>query len=231
MERYSHTFGLHINAAKTHVMAHGSQESISLGGKTIKQVDRFKYLGSLVGCDADSTPEINTRLAIARDATSQLIGLWKAKAISLKLKKQLVRSLVWSIALYGSESWTIKQRDAKKIESFELWVWRRMLQVSWKDRKTNAWIRRKVGITEKQGLLSQLKKRKISLYGHWKRRPDSIVQVAIEGEVEGKARPGRRKTGWIDNIRTWTKGGMAMAREKARKKMPTVLWCKIQKII
>ena len=130
---------------------------------------------------------------------------------------------MWSIALYGSESWTIKQRDAKKIESFELWVWRRMLQVSWKDRKTNTWIRRKVGITEKQGLLSQLKKRKISLYGDWKRRPDSIVQVAIEGEVEGKARPGRRKTGWIDNIRTWTKGGMAVARENARKRVPTVL--------
>ncbi|XP_072037178.1 uncharacterized protein [Amphiura filiformis] len=96
-----------------------------------------------------------------------------------------------------------------------------MLQVSWKDRKNNAWIRQKVGITVKQGLLSQLKKRKISLYGHWKRRPDSIVQITIEGEVEGKARPGRRKTGWIDNIRMWTNGGMAVAREKARKRMPT----------
>ncbi|XP_072019709.1 uncharacterized protein [Amphiura filiformis] len=204
-------------------MTHGSKEAISLGGKPIKQVERFKYLGSMVGCDADSTPEINARLAIARDATSQLLGLWKAKAISLKLKKQLVRSLVWSIALYGAESWTLKQSDIEKIESFELWVWRRMLQVSWKERKTNAWIRQKVGITEKQGLLSQLKKRKISLYGHWKWRPDSIVQITIEGEVEGKARPGRRKTGWIDNIRMWTNGGMAVAREKACKRMPTVL--------
>ena len=184
LERCSHTFGLRINAAKTHVMTHGSKETISLGGKPIKPVEQFKYLGSMVGCDGDSTPEINARLAIARDATSQLIGLWKAKEISLKLKKQLVKSLVWSIALYGAESWTLKQRDIKKIESFELWVWRRMLQVSWKDRKTNTWIRRKVGITQKQGLLSQLKKRKISLYGHWKRRPESIVLITIEGEVE-----------------------------------------------
>ena len=61
------------------------------------------------------------------------------------------------------------------------------------------------------------------MYSHWKRRPDSLVQTTIEGEVEGKARPGRRKTGWVDNIRTWTNGGMAVARENARKRMPTVL--------
>ena len=61
------------------------------------------------------------------------------------------------------------------------------------------------------------------MYGHWKRRSDSLVQMTVEGEVEGKARPGHRKTGWIDNIRKWTEGGMVVAREKAHKRMPTVL--------
>ncbi|PIK60804.1 endonuclease-reverse transcriptase [Apostichopus japonicus] len=93
LEKCSHTFGLHINSAKTHVMVHGSKEQIFLGGSEINQVDSFKYLGSMVRIDGDSTPEICTRLAIARNATSQLIGLWKAKEISLKLKKQLVKSL------------------------------------------------------------------------------------------------------------------------------------------
>ena len=46
--------------------------------------------------------------------------------------------------------------------------------------------------------------------------------MTVEGEVEGKARPGRRKTGWIDNVECWTEGGMATAREKAHKRMPTV---------
>ena len=143
---------------------------------------------SMVRIDGDSTPEICARLAIARDATSQLIGLWKAKEISLKLKKQLVKSLVWSIALYGAESWTLKQSEMKKIESFELWVWRRMLQVDQKDRKTNVWIRQRVEVSEEEGLLAQLRKRKLSMYGHWKRRSDSLVQMNVEGEVEGKAR-------------------------------------------
>ena len=77
-----------------------------------------------------------------------------------------MKSLVWSIALYGAESWTLKQSDMKKIESFELWVWRRMLQVDWKDRKTNVWIRQRVGVSEEEGLLAQLRKRKLSMYGH-----------------------------------------------------------------
>ena len=53
---------------------------------------------------------------------------------------------------------TLKQNDMKKIESFELWVWRRMLQVDWKDRKTNVWIRKRVGVSEEEGLLCPVKK-------------------------------------------------------------------------
>ena len=46
--------------------------------------------------------------------------------------------------------------------------------------------------------------------------------MTVEGEVEGKARPGRRKTGWIYNIESWTEGGVAAAREEAHNRMPKV---------
>ena len=98
-----------------------------------------------------------------------------------------------------------------------------MLQVDWKDRKTSVWIHQRVEVSEEEGVLALLRKRKLSMYGHWKRRSDSLVQMNVEGEVEGKVRPGRRKTGWIDNIRKWTEGGMVVAKEKALKRMPTVL--------
>ena len=126
MEKCSQNFGLRINTAKTHLMVHGNKEQVALGGNDIQQVDRFKYLGSMVGMDGDSAPEIRTRLAIAGNATNQLDGLWKAKEISLKLKKQLVKTVVWSVALYAAESWTLKQTDMAKIEAFEMWVWRRI---------------------------------------------------------------------------------------------------------
>ena len=126
-----------------------------------------------------------------------------------------MKSIVRSIALNGAESWTLKQNDMKKIELFELWVWRRMLQVSWKDRKTNACTCQRVGVSEEEGMLAQLSKRKLSMYGHWKRRSHSLVQMKGEGEVERKATPGRRKTEWIDNIKKWTDGEMVVARAKA----------------
>ena len=98
-----------------------------------------------------------------------------------------------------------------------------MFQVDWKDRKSNVWIRQTVGVSEEEGLPAQLRKRKLSMYGHWKRRSDSLVQMTVEGEVKGKTRLGRRNTGCIDNISKWTEGGMVVAREKAHKRMPTVL--------
>ena len=61
--------------------------------------DSFQYLGSMVRIDGDSTPETQcARLAMARDATSQLIGLCKAKEFSLKWTKYLGESLVLSVA-------------------------------------------------------------------------------------------------------------------------------------
>ena len=223
LEKCSLNFGLRINSAKTHAMVKGNKQPIFLDGAEINQVDRFKYLGSMVTMDGDSSPEIRVRLAVARGITSQLNGIWKSRQISLKLKKQLVKSLVWSTALYGSESWTLKEADKRSITAFEMWVWRRVLHISWTDKKTNKWVRSQIGVKEDEGLLTQVKKRKISKYGHWKRRGESLVLATIEGEVEGKARPGRRKTAWTDNIRDWTDGGLVEARKKARRRMPTVL--------
>ena len=44
---------------------------------------------------------------------------------------------VWSVALYGSEPWTLQKRDVERLEAFEVWIWRRMMRMSWTERKTN----------------------------------------------------------------------------------------------
>jgi len=113
--------------------------------------------------DSNSTTDIKTRLTIARLATCtlQLTGIWKSKYIGMDLKKQLVRSLIWSTALYGSESWVQKKCDEKLVTAFEMWVWRRMLRISWTERKTNTWILEKIGIPEEKGILEQIKHRKL----------------------------------------------------------------------
>jgi len=51
----------------------------------------------------------------------------------LELRKKLVKCYVWSIALYGAETWTLRAVDQKNLESFEMWCWRRMEKISWTD--------------------------------------------------------------------------------------------------
>ena len=51
--------------------------------------------------------------------------------LDLNLKKKLVKCYIWSIALYGAETWTVRAADQKQLESFEMWCWRRMEKISW----------------------------------------------------------------------------------------------------
>ena len=67
------------------------------------------------------------------------------------------------------------------IEVFELWLWRRVLRVSWRERKSNEWVRTQVRIPVEQGMMEEIKKRKLRKYNHWKRRGSSLILSSIEG--------------------------------------------------
>ena len=86
------------------------------------------------------------------------------------------------------------------IEVFEMWLWRRVLRVSWQER-TNEWVRDRVQVPPQHSMLEQMKIRKMRKYSHWKRRGDSLVIATKEGEVCAKGR--RRRTEWIDNVSEW----------------------------
>ena len=117
-------FGLEINSAKSCMMvidpADIGTQSVLIEGKEIEEVNKFEYLGSMVTVDSNSTTDIKARLPIARHAALQLTRIWKAKDIGIDLKEQLVRSLIWSTALYGSESWVLKKCDEKLVTAFEM---------------------------------------------------------------------------------------------------------------
>ena len=131
-----------------------ADQVITIAGKAIGRVERFKFLGSIVTTDSNSSTEIHVRLAIARQVMRQLTEILKSAGISLKLKKQLVKSLVWSIALYGSESWAVKKCDEKRMTAFELWCWRRVLRISWTEYKTNVWVRQRLAYRRRMGYLN-----------------------------------------------------------------------------
>ena len=107
---------------------------IKVNNKELKEVDHFKYLGSVLTRDGYCTREINMR--IAKEVFNRKMSLLTSK-LNIELKKKLVRCYVWSIVLYGSETWTLKKLEQKYLESYEMWCWRRMEEIKWSGKVTN----------------------------------------------------------------------------------------------
>ena len=66
-------------------------------------------------------------------------------SLEKELRKRLVKWFVWSVVLYGAETWTLRRDEEKRLEAFEMWVWRRMERVKWTDKIKNAVVPERVG--------------------------------------------------------------------------------------
>src|SRR6218665_313977 len=86
----------------------------------VDEVDTFKSLGSLITEDATCNKNIRETLAKGMSTGTELIQIWKKHNIKLTTKLRLVKALVWPVATFGCESWTIKKRDEERIEAFEM---------------------------------------------------------------------------------------------------------------
>ena len=102
----------------------------------LEQVDRFRYLGALITSDGRCETEIKTRIGIAKNAFNQRKELL-SKSLNKNIKKRIIKGIVWSVAFYAAETSTYRREDIRRLEAFEMWVWRRMEKVSWRDMKTN----------------------------------------------------------------------------------------------
>ncbi|KAL8574593.1 hypothetical protein ACOMHN_061593 [Nucella lapillus] len=95
-----------------------AEVNIKLNGQKLKEVDNFKYIGSIITKDGSSIKESRTRLSLASPVMTKLVTFWKSNTISLPVKIRLYKSLVLSILLYGCETWTLlKLKDGYKLSS------------------------------------------------------------------------------------------------------------------
>jgi hypothetical protein len=85
-------------------------------------VEYFSYLGSTIKNTARCTREIKSGIVMAKAAFNKKKTLFTSK-LDLNLRKKLVKCYIWSIALYGAETWTLRKVDQKYLESFEMWCW------------------------------------------------------------------------------------------------------------
>jgi len=110
-----------------------------------------------------------------------------------------MKALVWPVATYGCESWTLRKNDETCLDAFEMKGLRKTLTA----KKTNEWVLNKAGV--KRELLNIAKAMKLAYCGHTMRKQGSCLEKEImPGTMAGARRRGRPRTAWKDNIKTWT---------------------------
>ena len=122
--------------------------------------------------------------------------------LKLNLRKKLIKCYIWSMALYGADTWTLREADLKYLESFEMWCWRRMEKISWTDNVRNEELLLRVN--EHRNILHEIRKRKANWIGHILRRNCLLKQVTegkIKGEMEVTRSQGRRRKKLLDDLK------------------------------
>ena len=125
----SEKVGLKLNIQKTKIMASGPITSWQIDGETVDTVPDFIFLGSKITADGNCSHEIKRYLLLGRKVMTNLDSIFKSRDITLSTKVRVVKAVVFPVAMYGCESWTIKKAEHRRIDAFELWCWRRLLRV------------------------------------------------------------------------------------------------------
>ena len=138
----SDKMGLSLNVKKTECMVVNKERNdltfeLKSKNESIKQVKQFKYLGAIISNDVKDTTEIKHRIACAKGAFHKLKTVLTNSKISLKTKLQLINTYVLSALLYACESWTLDMECQKRIEAFEMWIYRRLLKIPWTAKTSN----------------------------------------------------------------------------------------------
>ena len=119
---------------------------------------RLFFFGSKITADGDCSREIKRRLLLGRKVMTNLDSILKGRDITLPTKVRLVKAMVFPVVMYGCESWTVKEAEHRRIDAFELWCWRRLLQVPWTARRSNQSILKEISPEHSlEGLLLKLK--------------------------------------------------------------------------
>ena len=156
--------GLKLHIQKAKIMTSGPITSREIDGETVETVTDFIVLGSKITVDGDCSHEIKRRLLLGRKLITKLDSILKSRDITLPTKIRLVKAMVFPVVMYGCESWTVKKAEHRRVDSFELWCWRRLLRVPWAARRSNQSILKE--ISPEYSLEGLMLKLKLQYFGH-----------------------------------------------------------------
>ena len=128
---------------------------------------------------------------------TKLDCIFKCRDITLLTKVHLVKAMVFPVVMYGSENWTLKKAERRRIDAFELWCWRRLLRVPWIERRSLQSILKISPGYSLEGLMLKLK---LQYFGHLMRRVDSLEKTLMLEGIGASRRRGRQRMRWLDGI-------------------------------
>ena len=162
-------------------------------GQQLQVVDKFTYLGSTLSRVVHIDDEVNARIAKASAAFGRLRrSIWDRSGIRLDTKLKLYRSGVLPTLLYASETWTVNQRHAKRLNHFHTSYLRKPLKIKWQDRIQDTEVLKKAGM---QSVHTLLKLAQLRWTGHVTRMPDGRLQ---KKSFYGELKVGKRLPWWSE---------------------------------
>ena len=192
-------------------MASGPITSWEINRVTVETVSDFIFLGSKITVDGNCSHEIKTRLLLGRKVMTNLDSIFKSRDITLPTKVRLVKAVVFPVVMYECESWTVKKAEHRRIDTFELWCWRRLLRVPWIAGRSNKSILKEISPEcSLEGLMLTLK---LQYFGHLMWRADSLEQTLMLGKIEDRRRRGWQRMRWLDTITDSTDTSLSKLQE------------------
>ena len=210
--RESEKKGLSLNKKITEVMVISKKNctpacNIVMNGTVLKQVHKCNYLVSLITSDGRCINEMKRRMARVKASFQNMKSILTNKCMSLGVRKRVLQCYIEPILLYGCESWSMTKQTLTFIEAMEMWFLRRMLRVSWTEKRTNLEIINTAGSTIK--LISNVKRRQAELFlGHVMRK-GKLEHLLTTGKIEGKRSRGRQRIKIQDGIAAWLRRSTA----------------------
>ena len=94
---------------------------IRIKGESIEEMDSFKYLGCNISSNMNCCQEVKQRIAMAKEAPNKKRNIF-CGPFEKELRKRLAKCFVWSVVLFGAETWTLRRNEQKRLEAFEMWI-------------------------------------------------------------------------------------------------------------
>ena len=174
------------------IMASGPIISRQTEGEKVEALMDSIFLGSKITVDSDWGHEIQRCLILGREAMTNLDSVIKSTDISLLTKVHIVQAMAFPVIVYRCESWTIKKAECWKIDTFELWCWRRLLRVPWTARRSNQSNLKEINPEHSlEGLLLKLR---LQYFGHLMWIANSLDSSWCWKRLKAKGEGGGR--GW-----------------------------------